>query len=243
MQVRDRGLTKAFGGLMAVMDVDFTVPRGEIRAIIGPNSTGKTTFFNMIAGHLAPTQGRILFKGRDITALPLHQRSRLGIGPSYQITDVFPDLSTFDNVRVAVQSRLVHYAVWRDADGLGEANRKAEELLRAINLWAKRDVVAANLSHGEQRHLEIGIALATEPELLLFDQPTARVSAEERTRTARMIKTIAANATVILVEHDMDVVMEISDRITVFYYGEILAEGPPAAIRANADVQRVYLRE
>jgi branched-chain amino acid transport system ATP-binding protein len=238
-----RGLTKAFGGLMAVVDIDFELPRGELRAIIGPNGAGKTTFFNMIAGHLAPTLGRIVFDGRDITALPLHQRSRLGIGRSYQITNIFPDLSTFENVRVAVQSRLTHYAMWRDAERLGEPKRKAEELLRAVDLWAKRDVLAAGLSHGEQRYLEIGIALATEPELLLLDEPTAGMSPEERTRTAGMIKSIAANVTVVLVEHDMDVVMGISDRITVFHYGKILAEGTPAEIRANADVQRVYLRE
>ncbi len=238
-----RGLTKAFGGLTAVLDVDFTVSPGEIRAIIGPNGAGKTTFFNMVAGVLAPTRGRILFKGQDITALPLHERSRLGIGRSYQITNVFPDLSTFENVRVAVQSRDVHYALWRDAEGLGESHGKAEEILRAIELWEKRDVVAATLSHGEQRYLEIGIAMATDPELILLDEPTAGMSPEERMRTASMIRSIAAKATVVLVEHDMDVVMEISDRISVFHYGKILAEGPPAAIRASADVQRVYLRE
>jgi branched-chain amino acid transport system ATP-binding protein len=238
-----RRLTKAFGGLMAVLNVDFTVARGGVRAIIGPNGAGKTTFFNMIAGQLIPTGGQILFKGQDITTLAVHQRSRLGIGRSYQITNVFPDLSTFENLRVAVQSRLVHYALWRDAEELGESHRKAEELLRATDLCAKRDAMAANLSHGEQRYLEIGIALATEPELLLLDEPTAGMSADERTRTARLIKTIAAGTTIILVEHDMDVVMEISDRITVLHYGQILAEGPPAAIRANAEVQRVYLRD
>jgi branched-chain amino acid transport system ATP-binding protein len=238
-----RRLTKAFGGLMAVLDVDFTMPRGEVRAIIGPNGAGKTTFFNMIAGQLTPTRGRILFKGRDITALPVHERSRLGVGRSYQITNVFPDLSTLENVRVAAQSRLVHYAFWRDAEELGESSQRAEGVLRAIGLWPKRDIVAANLSHGEQRHLEIGIVLATEPELLLLDEPTAGMSPEERSRTAQMVRAIAATTTVILVEHDMDVVMEISDRITVFHYGKILAEGSPGEIRANADVQRVYLRE
>jgi branched-chain amino acid transport system ATP-binding protein len=228
---------------MAVLNVDLTVPRGGVRAIIGPNGAGKTTFFNMIAGQLTPTRGQILFKGQDITTLAVHQRSRLGIGRSYQITNIFPDLSTFENVRVAGQSRLVHYALWRDADALGDSIRRAEELLHAIDLWGKRDLLAANLSHGEQRYLEIGIALATEPELLLLDEPTAGMSADERTRTARMIKTIAMNTTIVLVEHDMDVVMEISDRITVLHYGQILAEGTPADIRANADVQRVYLRD
>lgn len=237
-----RRLTKAFGGLMAVLDVDFALERGELRAIIGPNGAGKTTFFNIIAGNLLATRGQILFKGEDITALPPHRRSHLGIGRSYQITNIFPDLTTFENVRVAVQSRTVHYNMWRDGGGLAEVNRKAGEILRYINLSDRGDTPAADLAHGEQRYLEIGIALATEPELLLLDEPTAGMSPEETRRTAEFIKRISEGLTIILVEHDMEVVMGISDRITVMHYGRILAEGPPDEIRQNPEVQRVYLR-
>ena len=237
-----RKLTKAFGGLMAVSDVDFSLEREELRAIIGPNGAGKTTFFNMIAGNLPATRGQILFKGKEITALPTHRRSHLGISRSYQITNIFPDLSAFENVRVAVQSRIVHYNMWRDGDGLAEVNRKAEEILRSINLSDRRDIPAADLAHGEQRYLEIGIALATEPELLLLDEPTVGMSPEETRSTAEFIKQISKNLTIILVEHDMEVVMGISDRITVMHYGRVLAEGTPEEIRQNPEVQRVYLR-
>jgi branched-chain amino acid transport system ATP-binding protein len=237
-----RKLTKAFGGLMAVLDVDFAVERGEIRAIIGPNGAGKTTFFNMIAGNLPPTRGQILFKGRDITSLPAHRRSLLGVGRSYQITNLFPNLSAFENLCVAAQSRATHYNMWRDGERLADVNGRAEEILRSINLEAKRETPAADLAHGEQRYLEIGIALATDPELLLLDEPTAGMSPEETGQTAAFIKRIAKDLTIILVEHDMEMVMGISDRITVLHYGEVLADGPPDAIRENPEVQRVYLR-
>ncbi len=237
-----RRLTKAFGGLMAVLDVDFAVERGEIRAIIGPNGAGKTTVFNMVAGNLPPTRGQIFFKGRDITPLPPHRRSQLGLGRSYQITNLFPNLSAFENLRVAAQSRATHYNMWRDGERLADVNRRAEEILRSINLEAKRETPAADLAHGEQRYLEIGIALAMEPELLLLDEPTAGMSPEETGQTAAFIKRIARDLTVILVEHDMEMVMGIADRITVLHYGEVLADGSPEAIRENPEVQRVYLR-
>ncbi|MBI4245937.1 MAG: ABC transporter ATP-binding protein [Candidatus Rokubacteria bacterium] len=238
-----RRLTKAFGGLMAVTNVHFAVERGEIRAIIGPNGAGKTTCFNMIAGDLPPTAGRVIFKGQDITAFPPHRRSHLGIGRSYQITNVFPDLTVLENVRVAAQTRRTTFRFWQDADRLDGIAGRAERLLDSVGLADKALVPARTLAHGEQRHLEIAIALATDPELLLLDEPTAGMSPEERGRTAETIKRVAADLTVILVEHDMDVVMGISDRITVLHHGEILAEGTPGAIRSNADVQRVYLRE
>ncbi len=238
-----RKLTKAFGGLMAVLDVDFALERGELRAIIGPNGAGKTTFFNMIAGNLRPTRGQILFKGQEITALPPHRRSHLGIGRSYQITNIFPDLTVLENIRVAAQTRRTTFNFWTDADRLDGVMRRAEELIAYVGLSVKRNSLARTLAHGEQRYLEIAIALATNPELLLLDEPTAGMSPEERGNTGRMIKQIAEKLAVILVEHDMDVVMGISDRITVFHYGKILAEGSPAEIRDSADVQRVYLRD
>jgi len=241
--LESRGLTKTFGGLTAVNRVDFQVRRGELRSVIGPNGAGKTTFFNLLTGVLPSSAGRILFKGRDITRLPAHAVSRLGIARSYQVTNIFGDLSVFENVRIAAQSRVTHYRFWGNADGLVQVNERAEEILRHLGLTAKRDVRAAELSHGEQRYLEIGIALATDPDFLLLDEPTAGMSPEETRRTAAFVRRLAGHVTVVVVEHDMEVVMGISDRITVLNYGEILAEGTPAEIRENADVRRVYLRD
>ena len=241
--LESRELTKHFGGLTAVNQVDFQVRRGELRAVIGPNGAGKTTFFNMLTGVLPPSRGRIFFKGRDITRLPAHEVSRLGIARSYQITNIFGDLSVFENIRVAAQSRATHYRFWRDADRLEEVGQRAEEILALLGLEAKRHLPAATLSHGEQRYLEIGIALATEPDFLLLDEPTAGMSPEETRQTAAFVRTLAGRVTIVLVEHDMEVVMGISDRITVLNYGEVLAEGTPAEIRENPDVRRVYLRD
>ncbi len=243
MLLESRGLTKVFGGLTAVNGIDFQVRRGELRSVIGPNGAGKTTFFNLLTGVLPSTSGRILFKGRDITALPAHAVSRLGVARSYQVTNIFGDLSVFENVRIAAQSRVTHYRCWGSAERLGEVNRRADEILRLMGLTAKRHVRGAELSHGEQRYLEIGIALATDPDFLLLDEPTAGMSPEETQRTAAFVRTLAGHVTIVLVEHDMEVVMGISDRITVLNYGEILAEGTPAEIRDNADVRRVYLRD
>jgi branched-chain amino acid transport system permease protein len=241
--LESQGLTKIFGGLIAVNGVDFHVRRGELRAVIGPNGAGKTTFFNMLTGVLTATRGRILFKGRDITRLPAHAVSRLGIARSYQITNIFGDLTVFENLRVAAQSRVTHYRFWGNADRLAAVNGRAEELLSFLGLAAKRDVRGAELSHGEQRYLEIGIALATDPDFLLLDEPTAGMSPEETQRTAAFVRALAGRVTIVLVEHDMEVVMGISDRITVLNYGQVLAEGTPAEIRDNAEVRRVYLRD
>jgi branched-chain amino acid transport system ATP-binding protein len=232
-----------FGGLTAVDGVDFQVRRGELRAVIGPNGAGKTTFFNMLTGVLPPTAGRILFKGQDITALPPHAVSRLGMARSYQVTNIFADLTVLENLRIAVQSRVTTFSLWRNADALREVTERAERMLALLGLGAKRDFPAGALSHGEQRYLEIGIALATEPEFLLLDEPTAGMSPEETKQTADFIRTIAGRVTIVLVEHDMEVVMGVSDRITVLNYGKVLAEGSPAEIRENPDVRRVYLRD
>jgi ABC-type branched-subunit amino acid transport system ATPase component/ABC-type branched-subunit amino acid transport system permease subunit len=241
--LESQGLMKVFGGLTAVNGVDFRVRRGELRSVIGPNGAGKTTFFNLLTGVLPPSQGRILFKGRDITNLPAHAVSRLGIARSYQVTNIFGDLSVFENVRIAAQSRVTHYRCWGSAERLTEVNERAEAILHLLGLGAKRHLRGAELSHGEQRYLEIGIALATEPDFLLLDEPTAGMSPEETQRTAAFVRTLAGQVTIVLVEHDMEVVMGISDRITVLNYGEVLAEGTPAEIRDNADVRRVYLRD
>jgi branched-chain amino acid transport system ATP-binding protein len=219
------------------------VRRGELRSVIGPNGAGKTTFFNLLTGVLPPSRGRILFKGRDITRRPAHAVSRLGVARSYQVTNIFGDLSVFENVRIAAQSRVTHYRCWGNADRLSAVNQRAEEILRLLGLGAKRHVRGAELSHGEQRYLEIGIALATDPEFLLLDETTAGMSPQETQRTAAFVRKLAGHVTIVLVEHDMEVVMGISDRITVLNYGEVLAEGTPAEIRENADVRRVYLRD
>ena len=241
--LESRGLTKTFGGLTAVNGVDFQVRPGELRSVIGPNGAGKTTFFNLLTGVLPPSAGRILFKGRDVTGLPAHRVSRLGIARSYQVTNIFGDLTVLENVRIAAQSRVTHYRFWGSAESLRGVTDRAEEILRHLGLAAKRNALARELSHGEQRYLEIGIALATEPDFLLLDEPTAGMSPDETRRTAAFVRRLAGHVTIVVVEHDMEVVMGISDRITVLNYGEILAEGTPAEIRESADVRRVYLRD
>ena len=234
-------LCRSFGSLTAVHQVDFAVVPGELRAIIGPNGAGKTTFFRLISGEMAPSSGRIRFKGHDVTGMPQHRVSRLGVSKSYQITNVFPHLSVLENVRVAVQSYHYSFNFWARASSLDGVRERAEAILHEVALWEKRALTAAQLSHGEKRHLELGIALATQPSLLLLDEPTAGMSPEETDETIKLIRKIADGRTVILVEHKMKVVMNISDKITVLHQGQVLAEGSPADIRANVLVQRTYL--
>jgi len=231
-----------FGGLAALNGVNFELPRGEIRAVIGPNGAGKSTFFNCLTGVLRPSSGRILFNGEDITGLSPDRISRKGIGRSYQITNILPNASTLENIRIAAQSRrhgwslLTHHRAFRDII------EKAEAVLDTVGLSGKGDELAANLSHGEQRNLEIGIALATEPQLLCLDEPTAGMSAGETDDTMALVRRIAKDLTILIVEHDMQVVMELCNRITVLHYGAILAEGTPDEIQQNARVQEVYLK-
>jgi branched-chain amino acid transport system ATP-binding protein len=239
--LRTEQLTRAFGSLVAVDRVDFDVRAGELRSIIGPNGAGKTTFFRLISGEMAPTAGRIRLQGRDITGLPQHAVARLGIAKSSQITNIFPHLSVLENVRVATQGPARAYDFWSRADHLTEARARAVAILERIGLGPKLDLLAAHLSHGEKRHLELAIALASEPFLLLLDEPTAGMSPEETDATMLLIRDLAVGRTVILVEHKMKVVMKISDRITVLHQGQVLAEGTPAEIRSNERVQRTYL--
>src|SRR5579863_9732114 len=235
-------LAVRFGGLRALNNVNFAVAPGEIRAIIGPNGAGKSTFFNCLTGVQRPTSGRVLFNGEDITGLPPDRISQKGIARSYQITNILPNASVIENVRIAAQSRrhawsmLSHHRAYRDLID------KAEAALHQVGLGDKPDELAANLSHGEQRNLEIGIALATEPRLLCLDEPTAGMSATETHETMELVRRIARNLTILIVEHDMQVVMELADRITVLDYGEILAEGTPAEIQQNPRVLEVYLK-
>jgi branched-chain amino acid transport system ATP-binding protein len=240
--LRTEALTMRFGGLTALSGVNFAVTKGEVRAIIGPNGAGKSTFFNCLTGVLRPSSGTIRFAGGDITGLPPNRISQKGIARSYQITNILPNATALENARIAAQSRrhgwslLTHYRTYRDIID------KAEAALDAVGLLAKAGELAANLSHGEQRTLEIAIALATEPQLLCLDEPTAGMSAAETHDTMQLVRRIAADLTILIVEHDMQVVMELADRITVFHYGGILAEGSPAEIRENPRVLEVYLK-
>ena len=238
-----KNLSKHFDALVAVDSVDYSVDSGELRSIIGPNGAGKTTFFNMIAGDLLPTSGQVIFDGEDVSEVPAHERSHLGIGRTYQITNIFPKLSVLENIRIAAQSRKMTFNLWSTVPSHRELIDKSDEIIERINLTEKRDELAGTLAHGEQRYLEIGIALATDPKLLLLDEPTAGMSPEETLQTGEFIKGLADPLTIVLVEHDMEVVLGISDIITVLHNGAFLAEGSVEEVRANAEVQRVYLRE
>ena len=239
--LRTERLTRAYGSLLAVSDVDVSVKRGELRSIIGPNGAGKTTFFRLISGETVPTSGRIWFNGADITGMPQHATTRLGIAKSYQITNIFPHLSVLENVRVAVQGYARSFNFWSRADHLTGVRERAVAILKSVGLGANTDLLAAHLSHGEKRNLELAIALASDPILLLLDEPTAGMSPEETDATTRLIRELAAGRTVVLVEHKMKVVMGISDRITVLHQGQVLADGTPDEIRANTRVQQTYL--
>jgi branched-chain amino acid transport system ATP-binding protein len=240
--LRIEGLTMRFGGLTALNNVSIAVPRGEIRAVIGPNGAGKSTFFNCITGVLKPTGGRIVFDGEDITGLPPHRISQKAIARSYQITNILPGATVLENVRIAVQSRHHSWSLLRHHRSYGDVIDRARAVLDSVGLGDKQEELAANLSHGEQRNLEIGIALATEPKLLCLDEPTAGMSVSETHATVELIRRIATNLTILIVEHDMEVVMGLAQVITVLHYGEVLAEGTPAEIQANARVQEVYLK-
>jgi branched-chain amino acid transport system ATP-binding protein len=240
--LRTEGLSIRFGGLAALSDVNFEIPRGEIRAIIGPNGAGKSTFFNCLTGVLRPTSGRVLLNGEDITGLTSDRVSRKGIARSYQITNILPNASTLENVRIAAQSRRHGWNMLRHHGAFRDLIERAEAVLESVGLIEKADELAANLSHGEQRTLEIAIALATEPQLLCLDEPTAGMSAAETRDTMQLVRRIATNLTILIVEHDMEVVMELAQRITVLHYGQVLAEGAPAEIQRNPRVQEVYLK-
>jgi branched-chain amino acid transport system ATP-binding protein len=228
--------------LTALNQVNFAVDRGEVRAIIGPNGAGKSTLFNCLTGVLRPSSGHLRFNGEDITGAWPDRISRKGIARSYQITNILPNATALENVRIAAQSRrhgwslLTHHRAYRDII------EKAEAALEAVGLRGKAGELAANLSHGEQRNLEIGIALATEPQLLCLDEPTAGMSAAETHDTMELVRRIAKDLTILIVEHDMQVVMELAQRITVLHCGEILAEGAPAEIQQNPRVLEVYLK-
>ena len=231
-----------FGGLAALSGVNFELAREEVRAVIGPNGAGKSTFFNCVTGVIRPTGGRIVFNGEDITGQPPNVISQKGIARSYQITNILPNATTLENVRIAAQSRRHGWNMVSHHSAFLDINTKAEAALDSVGLLGKAHELASNLSHGEQRNLEIGIALATEPQLLCLDEPTAGMSAAETNDTMELVQRIAKNLTILIVEHDMEVVMKLCHRITVLHYGAIIAEGTPEEIQENPKVLEVYLK-
>jgi branched-chain amino acid transport system ATP-binding protein len=225
-----RGLSREFGGLHAVENVDFDLDAGEIRAIIGPNGAGKTTFVSLICGRIPASAGRVIFEGEDISKLPAHARVHRGIAYTFQITSVFGNLTIFDNVALAAQSRTP-----------GDLQAIADATLAGVGLIDRKGARASTLSYGHQRLLELAMGLALKPRLLILDEPTQGLSDSEITGFCTLIRETAKNVTVLLIEHNMDVVMNLARRITVFDRGRVLAEGAPVEIRGNADVQRAYL--
>jgi len=236
-------VTQRFGNFVALDDVSVAFRPGELTAIIGPNGAGKSTFFNVVSGAFAPTTGRIRFQGRDITGVAQHQFARIGIAKSFQITNVFKQLSAHENVRVAAQMRSSRFELLKPRASLRALTEQADALLERVGLAALRGKTAADLAHGQQRALEIAMALASDPVLLLMDEPTAGMSPEETGVMMRLIGELATQRTVVLVEHKMKLVMGLCERLIVLHHGELLAEGTPQAIRDNADVRRVYLGE
>jgi branched-chain amino acid transport system ATP-binding protein len=237
-----RALTKQFGALRASDGIDFDVAEGETHAVIGPNGAGKTTFISQLAGNLRPDSGRVRFAGADITALPAPRRARLGLARSFQITSVYPDFSVLHNVALAIQAHSGHsFRFWRDARSDPALIEPAREVLDNLGLGGRSDVLAVNLSHGEQRQLEVAIALATAPRLLLLDEPMAGMGIEESQRMIALLASLKRRHTIILVEHDMDAVFRLADRISVLVYGRVIATDTPERIRANEEVRRAYL--
>jgi branched-chain amino acid transport system ATP-binding protein len=236
-------VTHRFGNFVALNNVSVSFRPGKLTAIIGPNGAGKSTFFNVVSGAFAPSQGRIRFKGRDITGLPQHEFARIGIAKSFQITNVFKQLSAHENVRVAAQMRTARFEMLRPRARLTELADQAHALLERVGLTACANKPAGDLAHGQQRALEIAMALASDPVLLLMDEPTAGMSPEETAVMMPLITRLAKERTVVLVEHKMKLVMGLCDHLIVLHHGELLAEGTPAQIRNNADVRRVYLGE
>ena len=239
-----RDLRKAFGALVAVDGVSIQVQAGAIHSIIGPNGAGKTTFFNLLSGNIPPTSGQVLYKGRDVTKLPLYRTAHIGMGRSFQITNLFPNLTAFENVRLACQAMgRNNFSFWRPARHFTRYTDRATTILKQVGLAERAGQLAGTLPHGDQRKLELGIILGADPEVLLLDEPTAGMAAEQVPELMALIQQIQqqGSKTVVLVEHNMNVVMSISDRITVMHQGQVLAEGTPAEIAANETVQSAYL--
>ena len=237
-----QGLCKSFGGLQAVRDLDLEVYPGDRKGLIGPNGAGKTTLFNLITGFAPPTSGKVLLFGQDVSRWSTHRRTRLGMARTFQITTLFPKLTVLDNVLLAVQGPLrMKFVMWRPLSSYRDVYDKAASLLEQVAYWERRDVVVSHLSHGEQRQLEIVLALASDPKLLLLDEPAAGLSTGESNEMAAFLRGLDPNLAILMIEHDMDVAFAVVDSITVLHYGEILEEGTTSEIRSSAKVQEIYL--
>ena len=240
--LRTNRLTKRFGGLVAVSDVSLDLYVGEVHVVIGPNGAGKSTLTNLLSGDLAPTSGEVMFGGRDIAGCSSDHISRLGIGRSYQKTNIFLPFTVFENCRLAAQSRTPHaLRVFHRAGAYAGINRQAEEAMAAAGLTRRAERIAATLSHGEQRQLEIAMCLATQPRVLLLDEPLAGMGPHESQRMVELIKTLTADHAIMLIEHDMDAVFALAHRLTVMVNGEVLESGTPEAVRSSPAVQLAYL--
>lgn len=235
-------LTKRFGGLLASNALNLRVAQGETHALIGPNGAGKSTLMNQLSGEIAPSEGKILFKAQDITGLPVYARTALGIARSYQLTTIFNGFSALENVMLAVQAHQGHsFHFWSNARKESELRLPAAELLARVGLQARANTLASNLAHGEQRQLEIAMALASEPELLLLDEPLAGMGIEDSVQIILLLETLKKHHTILLIEHDMNAIFSLADRVSVLVYGTVIATGTVDEIRANADVQKAYL--
>jgi branched-chain amino acid transport system ATP-binding protein len=237
-------LAKRFEGIVATDNLTIDVAAGELHAVIGPNGAGKTTLIAQLGGQVTPDSGRIRFAGNNITALPIHRRCRLGLARSFQIASLFLDLSVLDNVALAVQAQAGHsFHFWRDARREPELRQPARAALARVGLAQRADFPASVLSHGEHRLLELAMALAGQPRMLLLDEPMAGLGPEESARMIELLRALKRDLTILLVEHDMEAVFALADRITVLVYGRAIASGTPEAIRANEEVRRAYLGE
>ena len=237
-------LRKSFGALRASDGITLEVRHGETHAVIGPNGAGKTTFISQLAGNLRPDSGQIRFAGEDVTALPAPRRARKGLARSFQITSVYPEFSALQNVALAIQAHAGHsFRFWRDARRDPALIEPATRVLAQVGLEKRREILAANLAHGEQRQLEVAMALATGPRLLLLDEPMAGMGTEESRRMIELLSSLKGKQTIVLVEHDMDAVFRLADRISVMVYGRVIATGMPEEVRRNEEVRRAYLGE
>ncbi len=240
--IKTETLTKRFGGLVAVNNVDLVIEENRLTSIIGPNGAGKTTFFNLLTGLMKPDVGKIYFMGEDITDHPPHRIAKKGIARSFQTLTIFTELSLFENVRIAVQAERGHgFEILSSINSLDEVNDRSFEIIKAIGLNGKENILAKNLSYGDKRILEIGIALASNPKLLLLDEPTSGLASRETGRMTDFIKNLAKGLTIVLIEHDMNIVLSISDHIAVLHQGKVIAEGSPDQIKQNDEVQEAYL--